>query len=125
MRSGSSLLKSQETGQVGGKESLLYFRCWQPSVGVVDICLQANSLLFPHHKQGMRESLVEGLHAEIAQSSLTVILKLVISGLTSIILVVLGTVTLQFQGALVPISLRSALRIVAAHILGTVWSSCS
>ena len=68
---------------------------------------------------------MEELHAETAQSSLTVTLKFVISGLTSIILVVLGTVTLQFQGALVPISLRSALRIVAAHILGTVWPSRS
>ena len=65
------------------------------------------------------------LHAEAAQSSLTVIFKLVISGLTSIILVVLGIVNPQFQGALVPISWRSALRIVVAHILGTVWSSCS
>ena len=68
---------------------------------------------------------MEELHAETAQSSLTVTLKFVISGLTSIILVVLGTVTLQFQGALVPISLQSALRIVAAHILGTVWPSRS
>ena len=37
-----------------------------------------------------------GQHAETAQSSLTVIFKLVISGLTSNILVVLGTVNLQF-----------------------------
>ena len=37
------------------------------------------------------------LSAEITQSSLTVILKLVISGLTRIILMVLGTVNLQFQ----------------------------
>ena len=36
---------------------------------------------------------------------LTVIFKLIISSLTSIILVVLGTVNLQFQGVLVPISL--------------------
>ena len=68
---------------------------------------------------------MEELHAETAQSSLTVTLKFVISGLTSIILVVLGTVTLQFQGALVTISLWSALRIVAAHIMGTVWPSRS
>jgi len=27
--SSCSLLKSQLTGQVGGKENLLYFRCWQ------------------------------------------------------------------------------------------------
>ena len=40
----------------------------------------------------------KGLHAETAKSSLTVIFKLVISGLTSIILIVLGTSNLQFQG---------------------------
>ena len=52
-------------------------------------------------------------------------LQLVTSGLTSIILVVSGTVNLQFWGALVPISLQSVLRIVAAHVQGTVWSSCT
>ena len=61
---------------------------------------------------------------ETVLSAVTVIFKLVISGLTSIILVVVGTVNLQW-GALVPISLRSVLRIVAAQVLGTVWSSCS
>ena len=48
-------------------------------------------------------------------------LQSVISGLTSIILVVLGTVNHHFQGALVPISLPSILGIVAAQVLGTVW----
>ena len=57
--------------------------------------------------------------AETAQSSLTVIFKLAISGLTSIILVVLGTVDLQFQGPFAPTSSWPVLRIVAAH----VWSS--
>ena len=38
------------------------------------------------------------LYAETAQSSLTVILKLVIHGLTIIILIVLDTINLQFQG---------------------------
>ena len=48
-------------------------------------------------------------------------LQLVISGLASIILVVLGQlVNLQVRGALVPISLQSILRIVAAQVLGTV-----
>ena len=42
----------------------------------------------------------EGLHAETAQSALTVILKLVTGGLTSIILIVLSTVSLQFQDCL-------------------------
>ena len=54
---------------------------------------------------------------------LTVIFKLVISGLTSIILVVLSIVILQ--GPFVPISLWLILRIVAALVLRTVWSSCS
>ena len=40
------------------------------------------------------------LHAE---TSLTVIFKFVISGLTSIILIVSGTINLQFQGPFVPI----------------------
>ena len=66
----------------------------------------------------------KGLHAETAKSSLTVIFKLVISGLTSIILIVLGTSNLQFQGPFVPISLWSVLRIVAVHVPGTVRSSC-
>ena len=40
-----------------------------------------------------------------AKPSLTVVFKVVIGGLTSIILVVLGAVNIQFRGALVPISL--------------------
>ena len=51
--------------------------------------------------------------------------ELVISGLSSILLVVVGTVDLQFRGVLVPISLRSILRIVAAQVLGAVWPSYS
>ena len=58
------------------------------------------------------------------ESVLTVILNLVISGLTSFILVVLGTVNLQFQGRFVSNSLRPVLRIVAAYIMAAVWSSC-
>ena len=54
------------------------------------------------------------------QSPPAVIFQLVISGLASIILVVLGTVNLQFWGALVPVSLQSILRTVAAQVLGTV-----
>ena len=45
-----------------------------------------------------------GLHVETVQSALTVILKLAIGGLTSVILIVLGTINLQFQGWFVPIS---------------------
>ena len=67
----------------------------------------------------------KGAVAETAQSALTVIFTLVISGLTSITLAALGTVNLQFQGPFVRISLRPVLRIVAASVVGTVWSSCS
>ena len=56
----------------------------------------------------------KGLHGEIAQSALTVIFRLVIGGLTRVILIVLGTVNFQFPGALVPISLRPILGIMAA-----------
>ena len=53
-------------------------------------------------------------------------LQLVISGLTCIILgTVLGPVNLQFWGTCVPISLQLILRIMAAQVLVTVWSSCS
>ena len=65
------------------------------------------------------------MHAETAQSALMVILKLVIGGLTSVILIVLGTVNLQFQGWFVSISLRPVLGIAAAYVMATVWSSCS
>ena len=61
------------------------------------------------------------LYTETVQSALTGILKLVMGGLTSIILIVLGTVNLQFQGWFVSISLSSSLRIVAADITATVW----
>ena len=57
-------------------------------------------------------------------SVLTVILKLVIGGLTSIILIVLGTVNLQLQGQFVPIFLKPVLRIVAVYVMATVCLSC-
>ena len=72
-----------------------------------------------------QELLWEGLHTEAAQSALRVILKLVIDGLTNIILMVIGMVNLQFQGQLVPISLRPVPGIVAAYVMATVWSSSS
>ena len=93
---------------------------------MVDICSKADS---PNPGQAEGESFYEqsvcvgGLHAEMAQSTLTVIFKLLISGLANIILIVLGTVNLQFQGPFVPISLRPVLRIVAPYVMGIVWSS--
>ena len=108
------------------ERKVLYFRCQQLWERVADICPKADS---PSDKQRVRAFVDRaggrGLHAERAQSSLTVIFKLVISGLTGIILVVVGTVNLQFGGPFFPISLQSVLEIVAAHVLDTVWSSCS
>ena len=66
-----------------------------------------------------------GLCASAAHSALTVILKLVMWYLISIILIVLSAVNLQFQGQFVPISLRPVLRIMAADVMATVWSPCS
>ena len=66
-----------------------------------------------------------GLHAGRAQSALTIILKLIIGGLTTTILIVLNTASLQFQDWFVPISLRPVLRTVAGYILAIVWLSCS
>ena len=56
-----------------------------------------------------------GLHTETAQSALTVILNLVISGLTSVILIIWGTVNLQLRGQFVPVSVRPVLRTVAVY----------
>ena len=79
----------------------------------------------PHSRQAEGESFYQHsggqLHVETVQSSLTVIFKLVLSGLTSIILIVLGTVNLQFQSPFVPISLWPVFGIVTARVLGTVW----
>ena len=65
-----------------------------------------------------------GIRAERAKSEPIVILKLVIGGLTSIILIVLGIVNLQVQGQFPSISLRPVLGTVAAYAIGIVWSSC-
>ena len=64
-----------------------------------------------------------GLHAEMAQSALTVILRLVICGLTSVIVIVLSTADLQFWGQFVPVSLRPVLRAVAAYVTAIIWAS--
>ena len=66
-----------------------------------------------------------GLHAETSQSPLTVILKLVVGGLTGVIFIVFGTVKLQFPSWFISISLRPVLRTVATQIMGAVWISCS
>lgn len=51
-------------------------------------------------------------------------LEVVKGGLASIILIALSTVNRQFQGWLVPVSLKPFLGIVAAYITAAVWPSC-
>ena len=80
---------------------MLYFACQQPGTGVLDgggRCLsKADSP--PMDNQWVRAFIDRGRgsHAETVQSALTIILKLAIGGLISVILIVLGTVNLQFQ----------------------------
>ena len=50
--------------------------------------------------------------------------EIVFGRLASVTVIVLSTVNLQFHGQFVPVSLRPILRIVAAHVMATVWSSC-
>ena len=100
---------------------------WGLGSRVVDVCPNTDSpLLATRSKNFYRQKWWwEGcLHAETAQRSLTVIFKLVIGGLTSVILFVLGPVNLQLQGPLAPISLWPVLGIGAARVPGPVWSSC-
>ena len=46
-------------------------------------------------------------------------------GLISIIMIVSGTVNLEFQGQFIPISLRPILRMVEVYVMAVVWSPCS
>ena len=66
-----------------------------------------------------------GGYVQKQQSALTVVLKLVTDGLTSVILIVLSTVNRQFQHSFFPILLRPILRIVTAYVMATVWFLCS
>ena len=79
----------------------------------------------PHDNQGVRLFIDRVGGGEVTSRKITVIsnshLQFFISGLTSIIFNVLGTVNLQFWAALVTIYLQSILGIVASQVLGTVW----
>ena len=73
----------------------------------------------PTDKQGIR-AFIDRVGIGVTCRNSTVIsdshLQLVISGLTSIMLLVLGTVNLQFGCAFVPISFQSVLRTAAAQV---------
>lgn len=113
--------KSIKRSQIGRKEGLLYFD--SSSQSGEDICLKADSV--PQSGTWIFKDRGRGLHAETTQSAVTVILKLVINDLTSIILIVFGTVNFQFPGQGVSMSLRPILGLVAAYVTATVWPSCS
>ena len=84
----------------------------------MDVCPKIDYLHIHTHNQWARAFIVGGraLHAETAQSALTVTLKLVISH-TNVIWIVLSTVNLELQGWFVPISLRLILGIVAVYVM--------
>ena len=72
---------------------------------VVDICPKADSASSLPAEQaggGNFYKVGRGLHAETTQPSLTVICRLVLSGLTSVLLIVLGTVNLRLWARLLP-----------------------
>ena len=87
---------------------------------VVDVCSKADCLTAspdpqPSPNREVRAFIDRSGRVATCRNS-TVVFKLVISGLTSIILMVLGTVNLQFQGPFAPISSWPVLRIVAARV---------
>ena len=70
---------------VHGKKSLLYFRCWQLVEGrVVYICLRVDSAPTGNQRVRAFTDRRRGLHAETAQSALTVIFRSVIGCLASV-----------------------------------------
>ena len=90
------------------------------------ICPKANSPYpTPADRQQIRDRVGEGITCRKRTVISNSRLQLIMHCLTSITLVVSGTVNLQFRGALVPVSLLSILGIVAAQVLGISWSSCS
>ena len=96
---------------------MLYFRVWQQQAGGQTPVQMLTS--FPATDNQWARALIiggRGLYVETAQSALTVILKLGIGGLTSLILIVLSPVSLSFQGHFILTFLKPVLRIMAAYV---------
>ena len=77
---------------------------------------------FPPRTQGksFHKQREGGLHAETAQSALTIIWKLVKGGLISVFLIIITTVTLQLQSQFVPVSLRPDLGSLEVSVTAAV-----
>ena len=90
------LMKRQ--GWWKGKFALFWMLATGVGAGSVNSCPKANPFQLLGDNQWARAFIDKGrrLHAETAQSALTVILKLIISVLSSVFLIVLSTVNLKF-----------------------------
>ena len=130
--SGIQLLETQKPIKMQGwwKGKLALF--WRRATwGRMDSCPEAESHpALPHwHSVGQnfysrRRRCIgreKRLHVETAPSSY----NWSCSGLISVILIVSKAVSFQFQGQFIPVSLRPVLRIVAAYVMATFWSSGS
>ena len=132
VRSGCLLLQIP-IDKIGGKESLFYFGCWQQrgeSQVWAGSCLKAATPTSPTLSpaiSGQELLWTEGRGCKQRQQSQLWYSSWNwwCSGLITVILIILSTVNLQFQGWLIPIFLRPILGIVAAYVMVTVWSSCS
>lgn len=93
---------------------------------VVDICPKADSASsLPAEQAGAGNfcKVGRGVHAEAAQPSLTVIFRLVLSGLTGVILTALGTVNLRLWARLLPFPCSQLSELWRR--LATLWPSRS
>ena len=109
---------------------MLYFGCWQPGQGAggADSRPKADSPHPPPHDNQWARAFIrrrEGAtrrNSTVSSDSPPEIGHVVIGDPNSIILIVLSTVNLQFQGRFAPILWRPVLEIVAAYVMATVWS---
>lgn len=111
-------------GQVGDKESLLYFRCWQVEERVAAICPKANSTLWQAGRESFYRQSCRGGGTTCRNSTIISNSPLQLGHQWSD-QHHLGCFKYSYSipGALVPNSLWSILGTVAAQALGTVWSS--
>ena len=121
VRSGCSPLKSQKPSQLVERKVCLISDAGNLWGREVDICPLPPSLT-NRGESFYRQSWWGGLHAETVQPSLTGIRRVVLSGLTSVFLVVSGTVSLQSRAHLSHFPAVSS-RNWGSSCPGSAWSS--